>query len=100
MAIDTFTKQPSEEYYVTVDFSQVLGSTETIASVTCTVTELTVGTDMTATMAGTPTITGQTVKALMKAGTTGYAYDVSFRIVTSLSQKFEADLNMNVLEDV
>jgi hypothetical protein len=99
MPLDTFEKQPYEEFFITVDFSQVLGATETIASATCIVTDLATGADESAIMCDSPDIVGQTVLVMVKAGTTSSSYNVSVRIVTSLSQKFEADLNMNVLED-
>jgi hypothetical protein len=47
-------------------------------------------------MAGTPSVSGQTVICLIKGGTTGNLYNASYRIVTSASQKFEADVIIKV----
>ena len=99
MPLDTFTKQPYEELLKTVDFTNGLSSTETVSSATVIVTDLATDTDTSSTMAGTPSVSSPNVTVMVKAGTTGKAYSISFRAVTSLSQKLEADIRMNVTED-
>lgn len=95
-AIGTFEKQSYEEVNITVDFSNRMATSETISSSTVTVTGKGTSTDYSSTMAGTPSVSGQTVICLIKAGTTGSSYNASYRIVTSASQKFEADVVIKV----
>jgi hypothetical protein len=98
LAIDTFTKQPYEELLITVDFSSALSTGETVSSGTVIVKDA-AGTVTTVTMAGTPSVSSPYVTCLIKAGTDGAEYSISYRAVTSLSQKLEADLGMSVVED-
>lgn len=94
----TITKQSWDEWNTSVDFSDALSESETIVSATVTVTPKGATTDLTATMAGTPSISDGVVICLIKGGTTGNTYNVSYRAVTSGSQKFEADLALKVLD--
>jgi len=95
-AIGTFEKQSYEEVNIIVDFSNRMATAETISSSTVTVTAKGGTTDYSSTMAGTPSVSGQTVICLIKGGTTGNLYNASYRIVTSASQKFEADVIIKV----
>lgn len=95
-AIGTVTKQSYEEFNVTVDFSNVLSTGETLSAATVTVTLQGSTTDYTSDMAGTPSIDGNTVVCLIKGGTNTYKYNASYRVETDASQKFEADVVIKV----
>lgn len=96
--IGTYTKQPYEEVNITVDFSARMGTTETISTANVYVYDKGGTTDLASTMAGTPSISGQTVICLIKAGTDGNQYTATYRITTNASQKFEADVLIKAVE--
>jgi hypothetical protein len=96
--IGTVNKQPYEEFNVTVDFSNVLSDSETLSTATVAITLQGTNSDQSDTMAGTPSIVGDTVVCLIKAGADGSKYNASYRVVTSESQKFEADVLVLVVE--
>lgn len=97
-AVGTVTKQSYEEIRITVDFSEVMATAESPSTATVTVTEKGSTTDLSSAMAGTATVSGDTVYALIKAGETGKTYVASFRCVTDGTpvQKFEADVLVKV----
>jgi hypothetical protein len=75
----------------TFDFSPQLATGETLSSGTLTVTDVTAGTDVTATMvSGSVTVSGTTVAYKLVGGTAGKYYSRTFKVVTSAGQKLEA----------
>lgn len=92
-----FTKQPSEIYPISVDYSDVLDTGETISSESVTATD-SAGTDVTATLIDSTEISGSTIKAVIKAGTTGNKYKLTFKATTSDSNLYEDDITMRVVE--
>jgi hypothetical protein len=101
MPVDTVIKQPYERRFYGVDFASALATGETLSSATCTITDLTSKADVSSTMGGTPSaaISGTVAQALIKGGTTGTKYDMSIRVITSLGQYLETDLDVSVVED-
>ena len=91
--MDSFEKQPSEEYSITVDFSEVLGDGETIS--TKVVTGYLNGVDVTSTIIGTSTISGETVIVRVKDGTENN-YKITIVITTSADNTYEEDILMKV----
>ena len=86
------TKQPSEGYSISFDFTAVLG-VETISSVTITATDLATLDDATATVldAAKQTNTDQIVYAYVQGGTSGHNYLITCLIAGSLGSVFSLD---------
>jgi hypothetical protein len=86
------TKQPSEGYSISFDFTAVLGA-ETISSVTVTATDLATLDDATATIldAAKQTNTDQIVYAYVEGGTSGHNYLITCLIAGSLGSVFSLD---------
>jgi len=86
------TKQPSEGYSISFDFTAVLG-VETISSVTITATDLATLDDATATVldAAKQTNTDQIVYAYVQGGTTGHNYLITCLIAGSGGSVFSLD---------
>jgi len=91
--MDSFEKSPSEEYSITVDFSEVLGDGETILSKT--VTAYLHDRDVTATVITSSSISGETILIKVKDGTENN-YKTTVEIVTSKSNTYEEDILMKV----
>jgi hypothetical protein len=102
MALESFTKQPYEEFMIAGDFTQVLESTETIVVGTSTVTatDKSTGEDTSATVldASTKEVDGTQLRCRCRAGLTGEQHKITFRAVTSEENKWEIDVIMKVKE--
>ena len=93
MAVKRYpTKQPYEEYFLTFDFSWVLGSA-TILSAAVTAVNNDTASDVTATITtvASQIKTNTTVKVWVKAGTTGETYKITVKAVASDGAKYELD---------
>ena len=90
----SFTKQPSERFTVSLDFSRRLGSSETISEKTVTATSS--GTDYTSTVIDSSTINGDAVEVKVKAGSDGISYKITVVITTSSDNVFEDEITMTV----
>ena len=106
--MDMFTKQSYEEFYVAGDFSEdkdgndLLASGETIVLGSSVVAaEDEDGTDVSSIVLDqlTKTVSGSQLKILCKAGAAASSpYKITFRIVTSLGNKYEIDVRMVIEE--
>lgn len=91
-----FTKQTNEKYPITVDFSGVLNTLETISNVSV------VGYDssnsiVTSTIIDSSSIaTSNTVSAIVKAGTNKERYKITFVITTNSGCVYEEDVFMKI----
>jgi len=94
----TFTKQPSETFSVTLDFSKRLGTDETISTRTVTAVINGTSTDSTSTVINSSSISGTVIYVKVKAGTTGTVYKITVSITTSSSNVFEDEILMTVTE--
>lgn len=92
-----FLKQPTEKYLIAVDYTTELATGETIASVTVTAYEVLTGTNVTSTVIDSTATTTTLGKAVIKAGTSGKKYKITFVVTTSLGYILEDDLFMIVL---
>lgn len=92
------SKQPYEEYYVSFDFTNVIGSA-TVASATVIVTDPD-GDDVTSTLTdvGQQTITSPLVYIWIKGGDSDKEYKVTCRITTDAGEKYEKDADLPVAE--
>ena len=98
--MDSFTKQPYEEFTVSMDFSANFAGGETISSQTVSVKNKS-KTDVSLVVTNQATVinSGGLVKVLVRAGTEADSfYQITFRCVTSLSHKWEQEVQMIVRE--
>lgn len=97
--MDKFTKQPYEEFTISSDFGLNFLSGETIVSQTVSAVDSS-NVDVTATITTQASVAhdGSKVTVLVKGGTTGNTYKITFRCVTSLGHKWENDVQMKVTE--
>jgi hypothetical protein len=100
MALESFTKQPYEEFVIAGEFSAVLAVAETISTPLMTAINKKTGTDTTATVieAGTVAVNGTRVQARCKAGADKETHKITIRAETSDQNKWEIDVLMKVKE--
>jgi hypothetical protein len=91
-----FSKQAAEKYAVGIDYEDDLVTGETIASVVVVGTEKATGTVVTSTIIDSTTTTTTTASAVVKAGTSGVAYVLTFTATSSLGYVYEDEIIMNV----
>lgn len=94
---EPFTKQPSEQYAISTEFSGALVSGESISTLTVTAYDED-NNDVTSTIIESSSIDGTEGLAVVKSGTDKETYKITFLIETSLGNKYEDDQIMNVLE--
>lgn len=99
MSIFYTQKQPAEVFPITVDFVNELSVGETIVTpvVTSKNSDTLVDTT-TAICQGAPVATGSRVAQTIKAGASGERHLIQFRITTSASNIFEAEVQLAVDE--
>lgn len=106
MAVESFTKQPYEEWVIAGSIEDVVDTGETITLGSCDVKawqwddltqEETTNVIEIATLSKDDTL--HYLKVRVKGGTTAIAtYKITFYIVTSLSNKYEIDVKMKIKE--
>jgi hypothetical protein len=100
--MDSFTKQPSEEFYIAGGFTNVLQTGETIVEGSSTVTAVDTSDDSDASTIvleqATKTVDGVYLKMQCKAGENNGKYKITFRASTSDGNLFEVDVLMRVKE--
>jgi hypothetical protein len=98
--IGNVEKQPYEEFPIEAGFTKYLVTAETInAGPTVTARNESTGADTTATvLTGVATVNGTKVQQTIRAGVHGDQHLVTFRIVTSLGRKYEAEIRVTVKE--
>ena len=99
---NAFEKQPYEEFVIAGDFTTVLAAAESITLATSVVTAVDKnGDDATVDVleADSESVVGHQFRARCKGGTEELSpYQITFKIVTSLSNKWEIDVIMNIEE--
>jgi hypothetical protein len=93
------TKKTSEIFPVSVDFENVLDSTESIVLGSSSVTAVdSNGVDRTSVVivGGSTTVSGTQLIAKVQAGADGMAYTLTFQAVTNNNNTFEKDLTCKV----
>lgn len=98
--MDSFTKQPYEQFTISMDFGANFAVGETISSQTVGVVDKN-GNDVSLTVTNQVTVThsGNLVKVLVRAGSKSASpYKITFRCVTSLSHQWEQEIQMIVRE--
>lgn len=100
--METFSKQVYEEFTIAGDISKVIESGETITLGSCVVeAEDKDGSDVGTSVLDqtTKAVDGSKLKILCRAGSEGASpYKITFKIVTSMSHKWEIDVRMVIRE--
>lgn len=96
--VDRFTKQVSEEFVVTTDFSNDLSSGETISSADVSAIRLSDGSVLTGDVIEFSQKSSKKVLVGVQNGSDGELYRIEIRIQTSLGYKFQKNLTMKVQE--
>lgn len=100
MTLGLVTKEPAEVFPVTVDFKNELAAGETINTATITSKNRDTGADTTgAIVTGSAGINGSQVSQRVQAGVSGETHILQFRITTSASNIFEAEVGLSVQEE-
>jgi hypothetical protein len=100
MTLGLVTKEPAEVFPVTVDFKNELAAGETISAAAVTSTNRATGADTTGTIVtGAAGINGSQVSQRVQAGASGEVHILQFRITTSASNVFEAEVGLSVQEE-
>ena len=94
-----FYKQPTEKYAIAMDYTSELADSETISSTAIVVTEILAGTVVTSTIIDSTATTDTQAKAVIKAGTSGKRYKITFKSTSNLAYVYEDDVFMTVLDD-
>lgn len=93
-------KQPNEIFPINMDFANDLSTGESLSAPTVTSRNEQTGADTSATLLqGAALISGTKVAQTIKAGATGERHIVTFRVTTSASNTFEAEVKVTVEED-
>ena len=92
-----FDKQPDEEFFIAVDFSDRLADGETITDKT--VTAINIATGESAAVVNSSAIDGDNINIKVIGGTTGDDYKITVIVNTSGSNILEEDIIMHVVEE-
>jgi len=98
--METFTKQPSEDYPIDLEWQGRLPPGKTLSSVAASAKRTDTGADATATVLGssTPPVTGTKALVRVKAGTTGLDYQITLKSTFSDGSVLEDEWLMQVRE--
>ena len=97
--MNVFKKQVSEIVPISVDFTNLLATSETVASMTAVATD-TDGTVVTSTIIDSNSITTPICYVTVKAGTSGTRYTITIVATTSSSNVYEEDVFLDVYTDI
>ena len=95
-----FSKQPPEQYTIGFDFAGKLPTGTSLASGSVAAVDA-AGADVSATILGSTTagISGTKGTVLVKAGTAGVRYKITFLMTLSNGDKLEEDVSMDVVQN-
>lgn len=103
MIVGYARKQPSELFPINVDFSNDLtGTGETISSISVSVRNPDTGDDTSATILQGPAVINadqRSVSQTIKSGSDGERHIIRFLAQTNLSNVYEAEVKLTVIED-
>lgn len=94
-------KQPSEKFYIDVDFSANLDNGEALDGAQCAVTAALNGTDSTATVIETGSLIANSGKLFIRVqnGADGETHKLTFKAVTDQGNVLEQDVDL-VIEEI
>lgn len=95
----TFTKQPQETYLISMDFTNILETGDTLASQTVTAIKKSDGSSATATVINGAGLDGTfKVSVVVKSGTSGETYLLTTKVVTASTYQYQMDVFMRTVE--
>lgn len=94
----TFTKQPSEEFTIAIDFTGRMATGETLDSAVVTAAD-SAGTDATAAVIESSSVSSPHVLVRIKGGQDGQDYRVTVVATTATTEVYEADVTMRVRDE-
>lgn len=100
MALQTFSKQPSERYKIAIEWSNKLPSGASLDSGSVSAVDTTDDSDATSVVLASSTaeISGTQSRAIVRAGTDGTTYKITFLVTLDDGSILEEDVNMRVEE--
>lgn len=100
MALQTFSKQPSERYKIAIEWSGKLPSGASLDSGSVSAVDTSDDSDATSTVLASSTaeISGTQSRATVRAGTDGKTYKITFLVTLDDGSILEEDVNMRVEE--
>lgn len=98
--MDTFTKQPEEKLFYTVDFSQALNTGDSLSATapTTSITKITTGTDASPPTLGAAivNVSAGSVKQMISNGSDGFVYMYSCIATTADGETIEGNFKLKV----
>jgi hypothetical protein len=95
---DSFSKQPGSKFTIRNDFDNDVASSDSLSTATVTVTKISDGSDVTASIYVSQCIEGTIVYLNLQAGTDEEDYIVSVKVVTTNSLQYEKLILMKIRE--
>lgn len=95
---DSFSKQPGSKFTIRNDFDNDVASSDSLSTATVTVTKISDGSDVTASIYVSQCLEGTIVYLSLQAGTDEEDYIVSVKIVTTNSLQYEKLILMQIRE--
>ena len=95
--MNIFTKQPSERIPISMDFTNLLTTDETILTLTVTAMDSD-DEDVTSAVVYNSSISDNVCRATIQAGIDSERYKITFSVTSSLSAIYEEDVFMKVYE--
>jgi len=103
MALDNFTKQSYESFIISANFENNMTTGETLTLASCSVSATDKdGVDASSTVLDSTSkaVSGTKLQIRVKDGAeAGSPYKITFKAVTSLSNKWEKDVQMTITEE-
>jgi hypothetical protein len=98
--IGTVTKQPNENFPISVDFTRRLKSPEVLNNAAITSRKVADGSDSSSALLSGATFTGAIAQVrLIAGGTTGDDHVVQFRVTTSTGNVYECEVGLALREE-
>lgn len=95
--MNKFEKQSNEKYAISIDFSNTLETTETIASFTLSVTDELGQSVTTSDVVDSSSNDNDSVEIVVKDGTNGKTYKLTAVTTSSLGYVYEEDVYMEII---
>lgn len=95
--MNKFEKQSNEKYAISIDFSNTLETTETIASFTLSVTDELGQSVTTSDVVDSSSNDNDSVEIVVKGGTNGKNYKLTAVTTSSLGYVYEEDVYMEII---
>ena len=96
--MDSFAKQPYEQFTITVDFSPRMAADDSLSTIEVGATVASSDEDATSAVVLSSDVDAKTALVTVKAGTSGVDYNLHVRVITANAGRLEHDVLMRVRE--